>query len=53
MPWMRWSIAVIAALVAMGLRGLLNPWIGNALPFVFAFPAVARWRGSPGWRPRS
>ena len=40
-PWMRWSIAIVAALVAMGARGLLNPWFGNALPFVFAFPAVA------------
>jgi len=38
---MRWSIAVVVALVAMAARGLLNPWFGNALPFVFAFPAVA------------
>src|SRR6478672_6027160 len=41
MAWMRWGIVVGAALVAMVARGLLNPWFGNAVPFVFAFPAVA------------
>ena len=36
-----WLIAVLALLVAIGGRSLLSPWLGDALPFVFAFPAVA------------
>ncbi len=33
-------MAAIAAVIGMGLRGLLDRWLGDAVPFVFAAPAV-------------
>lgn len=34
-------IVAVATLVAMGARNLLTPWLGDTLPLVTAFPAVA------------
>ena len=36
----RWVVAVVAAAAGVGLRSLLDAWLGDAVPFVFAFPAV-------------
>ena len=35
------AIVLIATVIAMGVRNLLTPWLGNGLPFITAFPAVA------------
>ena len=33
-------MGLLTAAAAMALRGLLDPWLGHALPFVFALPAM-------------
>jgi signal transduction histidine kinase len=35
------TVVVLATIAAMGARALVAPWIGETLPFVFAFPTVA------------
>ncbi|RPH40390.1 MAG: response regulator [Burkholderiales bacterium] len=35
------AVPILAALVAMGGRVALGPWLGDSLPFVFALPIVA------------
>ena len=46
-----WLMAVAVAVVAMAIRASLQPLIGDALPFVLAFPATAlvalRWGCGP------
>lgn len=37
----RWAAALLIALTAMLLRGLLTPWLGDTLPLLLAMPAVA------------
>lgn len=37
----RWIVAGAAAIAAVGARAVLAPWLGDAVPFVFAFPAIA------------
>jgi PAS domain S-box-containing protein len=37
----RYSVAIAAALVAVGLRWLLDPWFGTNVPFITLFMAVA------------
>ena len=37
---LRWAFALLVAALAMAARGLLGTWFGDALPFVFALPAV-------------
>ena len=47
-PGMRhYALATAALVLAVLLRWLLDPWLGNALPFVTAFGAVAAavWAG--------
>ena len=38
--WNHWVGAVLAGLAAMGLRGLLDPWLGQAVPYLLAVPTV-------------
>lgn len=40
-PQEKLVVVAVALVVAMGLRSLLSPWLGNAFPLVFAFPMVA------------
>jgi hypothetical protein len=37
----RWSAAIVAVVIAMGLRGLLDAWFADTFPFLLAFPTVA------------
>jgi two-component system NtrC family sensor kinase len=37
----RWALAVLVALTGIMLRGVAQPLLGDELPFVVAFPAVA------------
>ena len=39
-PLGRWLFASGAAAAAMAARGALQPWLGDALPFIFALPAM-------------
>jgi len=39
-PMPTWLVVVLASLLAVGGRGALTQWIGDAVPFVFAYPAV-------------
>ena len=36
----RWWLTLLTAVVAIGLRGLLQPMLGDTLPFLVAYPAV-------------
>lgn len=39
-PLGRWLFASGSAAAAMAARGALQPWLGDALPFIFALPAM-------------
>jgi len=39
-PLFRYTVAVLAAIVATGLRLLLQPWLGERFPFVIHFVAL-------------
>src|SRR6201996_3103016 len=43
----RWMLTLATAVVAVGLRVLLQPVLGDRLPFLIAYPAVVR--GSSMW----
>jgi PAS domain S-box-containing protein len=49
--WAAYVFAIVALVAAIVLRYLLDPWLGDALPFITAFGAVAAavWVG--GYRP--
>ena len=36
----RWSAAIVGVVIAMGLRGWLDPWLADTFPFLLAFPTV-------------
>ncbi len=36
-----WLLGIALAVVAMGARAALAPWLGDSLPFLFAYPAAA------------
>ena len=36
----RWILALLVTAVAMFARALIDPWLGESLPFLFALPAV-------------
>ncbi|MBN9427100.1 MAG: hypothetical protein J0H09_11405, partial [Burkholderiales bacterium] len=38
---LRLVAVALGVCAGMGLRALLTPWLGEALPFLFALPAVA------------
>jgi signal transduction histidine kinase len=40
-PLARYALAAFAVLVTLGLRWLLNPVLGESLPYVTLFPAIA------------
>src|SRR5258706_9563741 len=46
----RYAVATAATCAAVALRWLLDPWLGDSLPFVFLFGAVAAsmWFGGRG-----
>jgi two-component system NtrC family sensor kinase len=35
-----WTLAAVAAMLAMGARAAMQPALGDALPFLFAYPAI-------------
>jgi PAS domain S-box-containing protein len=49
--WSGYVIAVLSTALAVAVRGVLDPWLGEALPLVTLYGAVAAavWFG--GWRP--
>ena len=47
------ALAMAALVVAVLVRWLLDPWLGDSLPFVTAFGAVAAAVWAAGWRPAS
>ncbi len=40
-PWQGYLFAVAALVIAAGARQLIDPSVGNLLPYVFFFPAIA------------
>ena len=48
----RWTPTLVTAVVAIALRALLQPLLGDRLPFVIAYPAVvlaaSLWGIAPG-----
>jgi hypothetical protein len=47
----RYAIAILIAGAGVGLRALLDPWLGSALPLVMVFGAVAAAAWLCGSRP--
>lgn len=49
-PWVAYLVAVLAVVVATGVRRMLDPVLGDTLKFVALFPAVAfaAWYGGLG-----
>jgi len=49
-PWFRYGLAAVVAAAAVGARALLDPFLGDGVPFVTLFPAiaVATWYGGLG-----
>ena len=39
-PTSRWSLTLLTVVVAVGLRALLQPVLGDSLPFLIAYPAI-------------
>ena len=39
-PISRWSLTLLTAVVAIGLRALLQPLLGDDMPFLVAYPAI-------------
>jgi signal transduction histidine kinase len=39
--WLEYPIALLAVAIALLIRGALNPLLGDAVPYVILFPAVA------------
>lgn len=50
-PPSAYAFAVAATAMAVGLRWLVDPWLGPALPFVTLFAAVASGVWAGGYRP--
>jgi PAS domain S-box-containing protein len=48
--WLPYVVALLAVCAALGLRGGLDPWLGNRVPYITLFGAiiVAAWYGGPG-----
>src|SRR5215813_8497933 len=54
-PWpsrlLSYGIALAAIGVALAARLLLDPWLGNAVPFTTLYGAIAATAWWGGWRP--
>ena len=50
----RYGLALGLVVLAIGARRILDPVLGNTMPFIFLFPAVmlAAWYGERGRRLR-
>jgi PAS domain S-box-containing protein len=48
--WLRYSVALLAVVAALGLRAALDPWLGARVPYITLFGAtiVAAWFGGAG-----
>ena len=49
--WLKYALAVITPLLALPLRFMFDPWLGDRQPFVFFYAAVAVTGAFGGWRP--
>ena len=48
--WLPYLVALAAVCAALGLRGVLDPWLGARVPYITLFGAiiVAAWYGGAG-----